>query len=69
MAVNTALDRQVVNTALDKRVVIITANNAVQEDQEANQVGHMVVQVTLTMELQLVVLVTLVQLTLDTLSI
>ena len=43
--VNTALDRQVVNTALDKRVVIITANNAVQEDQEANQVGHMVVQV------------------------
>jgi hypothetical protein len=32
----------VVNTALDKRVVIITADNAVQEDQEANQEEHII---------------------------
>ena len=42
MVVNTALDKRVVNTALDKQVVIITVDNAVQEDQEANQVGHII---------------------------
>ena len=42
MAVNTRTGQAGGKHPLDKRVVIITADNAVQEDQEANQVGHII---------------------------